>query len=186
MEDAFESVAFAAAPAPERNELLTPPLTKRFGFANQKDPEQVRREAQEEARFKADMAPSRELHEEEKVAGDAVEHKLLMELLVQPVAEKLEPTQEQLTCRGCHSKYTDAHDSGGGCKKNQGFCSKTCRAAKEKGTCKHGRRKRACKDCGTGRYKHGRQRGNCKECGTGRRCKHGRQRGHCKECGTNK
>ena len=88
MEDAFESVAFAAAPAPERNELLTPPLTKRFGFANQKDPEQVRREAQEEARFKADMAPSRELHEEEKVAGDAVEHKLLMELLVQPVGEK--------------------------------------------------------------------------------------------------
>ena len=38
MEDAFESVAFAAAPAPERNELLTPPLTKRFGFANQKEP----------------------------------------------------------------------------------------------------------------------------------------------------
>jgi hypothetical protein len=53
-----------------------------------KDPEQVRREAQHQAKFAAEMAPSRELHEAEKVAGDAVEHKLLMELLVQPVGEK--------------------------------------------------------------------------------------------------
>jgi hypothetical protein len=34
------------------------------------------------------MEPSRELHEAEKVAGDAVEHKLLMELLEPPAAEK--------------------------------------------------------------------------------------------------
>jgi hypothetical protein len=33
----------------------------------------------------------------------AVEHKLLMELLVQPVAEKLEPTQEQLRAGGQRS-----------------------------------------------------------------------------------
>jgi hypothetical protein len=48
----------------------------------------VRREAQHQAEFAAEMTPSRELHEAEKVAGDAVAHKLLMELLVQPVAEK--------------------------------------------------------------------------------------------------
>jgi hypothetical protein len=91
--DAFESVAFAAAAAPVLDEWLTPPLTKQglplhpYPFLEQKDPEQVRREAQHQAEFEATMEPSRELHEAEKVAKDAVEHKLLMELLEQPVAE---------------------------------------------------------------------------------------------------
>ena len=68
-------------PAPERNELLTPPLTKRFGFANRKDPEQVRREEQEEAQhqaeFDAAMSAGRQLHEEGLLVRDAVEAAVL-------------------------------------------------------------------------------------------------------------
>jgi hypothetical protein len=44
---AFESVAFAAAPAPALDVSLTPPLTKAYAFLEQKDPEQVRRETYE-------------------------------------------------------------------------------------------------------------------------------------------
>jgi hypothetical protein len=123
MEDAFESAAFAAAPAPApyRNELPhDPPHTKRFGFANQKNPQQ----AQHQAELAAKMAPIRDLHEAEKVAGDAVEHKLLMELLEQPAAEKAKEA-EAWTCKytGCNVKYTDATSSGAKSKKNYGFCS---------------------------------------------------------------
>jgi hypothetical protein len=75
MEDAFESVAFAAAPAPERNELLTPPLTKRFGFANQKDPEEVRRETHELFHSKLEL----------------IEELALINMLEQPAAEKKAP-----------------------------------------------------------------------------------------------
>jgi hypothetical protein len=53
-----------------------------------KDPEQVRRGAEEEARFKADMEPSRELHEEGLLVRDAVEAAVLLEQLEQPAAEK--------------------------------------------------------------------------------------------------
>jgi hypothetical protein len=121
-------------------ESLTPPLTKRLGFANQKDPG----EAQHQARFKADMAPSRELHEAEKVAGDAVEHKLLMELLVQPAAEK--------------SKKAEARCDHGRRKRQCKDCGR--------GQCKHGRQKGKCKECGTGQCKHGLWKSNCKHCGT--------------------
>jgi hypothetical protein len=93
--------------------LLTPPLTKRFGFANQKDPEQVRREAQHQAEFEATMEPSRELHEAEKVAGDAVGHKLLMELLEPPAAEKAKVARRRLYVqvpkyKGCTREYSAA------------------------------------------------------------------------------
>jgi hypothetical protein len=40
------------------------------------------------------MEPSRELHEAEKVAGDAVEHKLLMESLGKPTPPEGERTPE--------------------------------------------------------------------------------------------
>jgi hypothetical protein len=150
-------------------------------FLEQKDPEEVRREAQHQVKFEATMASGRELlHEAEKVAGDAVEHKLLMELLEQPAAEKAKEA-EDLTCRVCYEKYTDARGSGGGTKKNHGLCSKTCRAAK--GKYDHGRRKGQCKDCGTGYCKHGRQKGQCKDCGTGH-CQHGRRKHQCEDCGT--
>jgi hypothetical protein len=150
-----------------------------------------------EAAFEAYMEPSRQLHKEGHLAKDAVEQKLLMELLEQPVAENAKEA-EDLTCKACYGKYTDARDSGGGSKKKDGVCSKTCRAAKGEcdhgrrkreckdcgtGFCHYGRRKRECKDCGTGFCQHGRRMGQCKDCGTGR-CKHGRQRGKCKECGT--
>jgi hypothetical protein len=87
-EDAFESKAFATAAAPALDQSLTPPLTKRFGFAKQKDPEQVRREAQRAEAFEAKMEADRQLLEARHLAKDAVERKLLMELLEQPVAEK--------------------------------------------------------------------------------------------------
>ena len=77
--DAFESVAFAAAAAPVLDESLTPPLTKACPFLEQKDPEQVRREAQHQAEFEATMEASRQLLEERHLAKDAVGHELLME-----------------------------------------------------------------------------------------------------------
>jgi hypothetical protein len=49
-----------------------------------------------------------------------------MELLEQPATEKAKEA-EDLTCRACYGKYTDARDSGGGSKKNYGLCSRTCR-----------------------------------------------------------
>jgi hypothetical protein len=49
-----------------------------------KDPEQVMREAEEEARFKADMEPSRELHEAEHLAKDALAVAGLLEQLTGP------------------------------------------------------------------------------------------------------
>jgi hypothetical protein len=107
---AFESDAFAASKPPKPKELRTLPQRKAYAFLGQKDPEQVMREAEEEARFKADMEPSRELHEAEKVAGDAVEHKLLMKLLVQPVAEKKAPLKcdhgrLKSQCKDCGTGY---------------------------------------------------------------------------------
>jgi hypothetical protein len=180
MQVAFESEAFAAAKSPWLNEWLTPPLTKRLGFLEKKDSEQVRREAQHEAVFEAAMEPSRQLHKEGHLAKDAVTKAVLMELLEQPAAEKAKEA-EDLTCRACYGKYTDARDSGGGSKNNYGFCSKTCRAAK--GKCDHGRKKSQCKDCGTGYCDHGRRKAKCKDCGTGY-CNHGRKKSQCKDCGT--
>jgi hypothetical protein len=42
-----------------------------------KDPEQVRREAQHQAEFAAEMTPSRQLHEEGLLVRDAVEAAVL-------------------------------------------------------------------------------------------------------------
>jgi hypothetical protein len=36
--------------------------------------------------------------------------------------------------------------------------------------CQHDRRKRRCKECGTGHCVHGRHTGRCKECGRGTAC----------------
>jgi hypothetical protein len=47
MKGAFEFDTFAGTKSPALDELLTPPLTSRFGFLNKKDPEQVRRETLE-------------------------------------------------------------------------------------------------------------------------------------------
>jgi hypothetical protein len=44
---------------------------KEVGIFKKGDPEQVMKEAQHQAEFAAEMAPIRELHEAEKVAGDA-------------------------------------------------------------------------------------------------------------------
>jgi hypothetical protein len=62
--------------------------------------------------------------------------------------------------------------------------SSECREAAKKANrhCEHGRRKRRCKDCGTGYCKHGREKSRCKDCGTGH-CQHGRQEHQCKDCG---
>jgi hypothetical protein len=84
------------------------------------------REAQHQANFEADMRHRRELHEAEKVAGDAVEQEPLMESLGEPTPRKeREPRKakeaEDLTRRACYGKYTDARDSGGGSKKNYGW-----------------------------------------------------------------
>jgi hypothetical protein len=136
------------------------------------------------ARVEAD----RQLLEERRLAKDAVTKAALMELLGKPTPGA-RPTPgkakeaEDLTCRVCYGKYTDARDSGGGSKKNYGFCSRTCRDNNKNRKCDHGRRKGQCKDCGTGYCKHGRQEGKCGDCGTGH-CEHGRQKGQCRDCGT--
>jgi hypothetical protein len=181
-EDAFESKPFADADPPSLDKDLTPPLTKRFGFANQKDPEQERREAEEEAAFEAKMSAGRQLHEEGHLAKDALAVAGLLEQLEQPAAEKAKEA-EVFTCKSCPREYTDATDSGGTSKRNYGYCSSKCRAAPPKGMCEHGRRKRKrqCKDCGTGRCKHGRDRYKCKDCGTGK-CQHKLWKNRCKDC----
>jgi hypothetical protein len=61
MEGAFESVALAASKPPKLNDELTPPQRRAYAFLEQKDPEQVTREAQHQAEFAAEMAPSRQL-----------------------------------------------------------------------------------------------------------------------------
>jgi hypothetical protein len=67
---------------------------------------------------------------------------------------------------------------------NQKICSSKCRDAKKvPQKCEHGRRPRACKDCGTAYCEHRRQRDRCKECGTCH-CQHGRKKGQCRDCGT--
>jgi hypothetical protein len=184
---AFEFEAFAAAATPVLDESLTPPLTKAYPLLEKEDPEQVRREAQHAAAFEAKMEADRQLLEERHLAKDAVTKAALMELLGKPTPGA-RPTPgkakraEDLTCRACCGKYTDARDRRGRRHQEEpGFCSRTCRAAK--GKCDHGRRKRQCKDCGTGYCKHGRQKGKCEDCGTGH-CEHGRQLGKCKDCGT--
>jgi hypothetical protein len=150
----------------------------------------VRREAQEEARFKADIEPSRQLHEERHLAKDAVEAAVHMEQLEQPTPRKAKEA-EVFACKICPREY--------GGKRNCGFCSSEYRASnkakcehgRQKGKCKdcgtgycqHGRRKSVCKDCGTGYCQHGRRKDVCKDCGTGH-CKHGRQKNRCKDCGT--
>jgi hypothetical protein len=67
-------------------ESLTPPLTKRLGFAKQKDPEQVMREAEHKAAFEAKMETDRQLHEEGHLAKDALAVAGLLEQLEQPAA----------------------------------------------------------------------------------------------------
>jgi hypothetical protein len=104
--------------------------------------------AQHQAKFKAEMEPSRELHEAEKVAGDAVEHKLLMELLAQPAAEKPKKAAKK-----------EARCDHGRRKRQRKDCGT--------GRCKaHGREGSKCKECGTGQCKHGLWKSNCKDCGT--------------------
>jgi hypothetical protein len=122
----------------------------------------------------AHMAPSRELHEAEKVAGDAVEHKLLMESLVQPVAEKNAP----LKCNHGHPKNQCKDCGTGHC--GHGRPKSQCRDCGT-GHCLHGRPKSKCKDCGTGHCVHGRRKGCCRDCGTGH-CVHRRRTGRCKDC----
>jgi hypothetical protein len=86
------------------------------------------------------------------------------------------------TCKACNSPYKDESGGGSGTKYNCGFCSNTCRVARQPHPkCDHGRDKSKCKDCGTGYCQHGRRKKNCKDCGTGH-CQHGRQKHQCKEC----
>jgi hypothetical protein len=122
---AFESDAFAASKPPKLKELRTPPQRKAYAFLEQKDPEQVMREAQHQAEFAAEIAPSRQLHKEEHLAKDALAVAGLLEQLEQPAAEKAKEAKEaeDLTCKykGCYGKYTDARDSGASTKKNWGF-----------------------------------------------------------------
>jgi hypothetical protein len=61
------------------------------GLFKNVDPEQVRRDAQNEAAFEAAMGPGRELHEKEKVAEDAVRTAALQQL-GQQLGQQTEPT----------------------------------------------------------------------------------------------
>jgi hypothetical protein len=136
MKGAFESDTFAAADPPWINELLTPPQRKAYPLLEQKDPEQMRKEAQRQEAFEATMAAGRQLHEEGSAVKDAVTKTLLMEQLEQPAAEKERYAAEKVkeaetfTCKICTGKYTqkEAACSGSGSKNNWGFCSSKCRS----------------------------------------------------------
>jgi hypothetical protein len=149
---------------PKLKELRTLPQRKAYAFLERKDPEQVMREAEEEAKFAAEMAPSREIHEAEKVAGDAVEQELLMESLGKPTPRKeSEPRKAKQPLKCDHGRP-----------KSQ---CKDCGT----GHCVHGYKKSQCRDCGTGHCMHGRQKSRCKDCGTGH-CVRRRREGRCKDC----
>jgi hypothetical protein len=171
---AFESVAFAAAAAPALDVSLTPPPTKAYAFLEQKDPDQVRREAHELFHSKLEL----------------IEELALIKKLEQPATEKAKEA-DAFTCKykGCTREYTDGSGSGSGTKYNCGYCSRKCREAAKKAprpvarNCQHGRQKHKCKDCGTYYCQHGRRKDMCKDCGTGH-CEHGRQKHKCKDCGT--
>jgi hypothetical protein len=165
MEGAFESDAFAASKPPELKELLTSPQRKAYAFLELKDPEQVMREAQHQAKFTAEMSAGRQLHEEGHLAKDALAVAGLLEQLEQPAAEKAKEPRRWATC-----------DHG----RRKGSC-KDCGT----GRCKHGRQRGKCRDCGTGYCDHGRQKSTacCRDCGTGY-CQHGRRKSQCKDCGT--
>jgi hypothetical protein len=62
-------------------------------------------------------------------------------------AEKAKEAQiSAFTCKVCNGKYTDGSGSGSGSKKNYGFCSSKCRAAKKAPRkCEHGRQKGKCR-----------------------------------------
>jgi hypothetical protein len=150
----FESVAFAAAAAPALDDSLVaegPPPTKAYAFLEQKDPEQVWREAHELFHGKLEL----------------IEELALIKQLEQPAAEKAKETKEAegFTCRykGCNGKYTDATSSEAKSKRTYGFCSSECRETAKKAPrapptqCTHGRQKSRCKDCGTGYCTHGRE-----------------------------
>jgi hypothetical protein len=161
-----------------------------MGLFRHVDPERVRREARHEAAFEAVTRPGRQLHEEERVAEDAVVAELLMESLGKPTPRKERgPTEkakkaQTFTCKACTTKYTDGSGSGSGTKYNCEYCSSKCRAAKKAPRkCEHGRRPSQCRDCGTGQCQHGLWESNCKDCVTGC-CEHGREKGKCKDCGT--
>jgi hypothetical protein len=111
---AFESEAFADADPPSLGESLTPELTNAFGFLNRKDPEELRTEAQRKAAFEAVMAPGRQLHEAEKVAGDAVVAELLMESLGKPT-----PRKERQSTEEVYAKQKLYYDVGGGKEKQK-------------------------------------------------------------------
>lgn len=52
------------------------------------------------------------------------------------------------------------------------------------GSCKHGKRKQMCRECGgSGICQHGKQRHHCRECGGSGFCVHGKRKARCKECG---
>jgi hypothetical protein len=136
------------------------------------------------------MSADRQLQEERHLANDALALAGLLEQLEQPAAEKAKEAKEAegFTCKICNVPYTDATSSGAKTKKNCGYCSKTCREDSKKAprsytSCKHGRDKRRCKDCGTGYCQHGRQKRRCMDCGNGY-CQHGRQTHQCMDCGT--
>jgi hypothetical protein len=150
---------------PERNELLTPPLTKRFGFANQKDPEEAEAFTCKGCTGKYTDGSgsgsgtmyncgycSSECREAAKKAPRHCEH-----------------GRRKSRCKDCSAGYCQH-----GRRKSQ---CKDCGA----GYCQHGRQKSQCRDCGACYCKHGRLKSRCKDCGPGH-CQHGRQRGRCMEC----
>jgi hypothetical protein len=162
------------------------------GLFKHVDPEEVRREAQHQAEFAAEMEPSRQLHEEGHLARDAVEKAVLLEQLEQPAAKKA-PTGNcthgrlKSKCKDCAKLHCTHGRRKSSCRDcGTGYCThgrrkSSCRDCGT-GYCTHGRSKSRCKDCGTGYCQHGRQKSKCKDCGTGH-CQHGRQKQQCKDCG---
>jgi hypothetical protein len=164
---------------------------------NQKDPEQVKREAEKEAAFEARMEPGRRLHEEEHLANDALALAGLLEQLEQAqprrrrrrlktgragIKHATVSTQTHATAepKARGTTVFAAVSAGKPRKRHQmghhrrsastgaGAGRASARTAtRATGYCQHGRQKGKCKDCGTG---HG-PAGHC-HC----HCQHGRQK----------
>jgi hypothetical protein len=126
-EDAFESVAFAAAAAPALAVSLVaegPPLTKRFGFLNQKkDPEQVERETHELFHGKLEL----------------IEELALIKQLEQPAAEKAKEANKK--AKQCdHGRRPSRCKDCGTSRCKHGRQKNNCKDCGT-GHCQHGRQK---------------------------------------------
>ena len=107
------------------------------------------------------------------------------------ISTKDTPKDKDINITATVAQSNVINDPGAGKRvKNQWYSTKKYGTVRWLGTyfsCKHGRARSKCKECGGSSIcEHGRVRSQCKECGGSQICEHGRQRSQCKDCWANR